>query len=140
MIKAYKSKCNNTFSENDDYEIRIINLETGAFEHYCQDEKIGFIYSHYNTTVFDMGYTSVKECLKTLKERNMLGEEVDYKEQRNSEKLGYLQLGVERIKRAQRVCTTDFEDVCNKLSKYGLGFVDAQNQIIGLYEYQLEEA
>lgn len=131
MIKVFKSN-------HDKWnEIRIINFETGEFTKYFQDKNIGFTFSEYTTTVFEMGYKSVNDCIKELKHRKYLGTEIDYKEQKNSEKLGLLKLGVDRIKRNNRVNTNDFEDVINKLAAYGLNYCDAQNQIIGLYEYSL---
>lgn len=133
MIKAFKKECSQY------HEVRIINLETGEFTRYFQDKHIGFTFSNYTTTVFEMGYKSVNECIKTLKDRNFLGNEVDCKEQKESERIGYINLGVERIKRAGRINTNDFEDVCNKFSNYGMGFVDAQNVITGNYLYELEQ-
>jgi hypothetical protein len=132
MIKTFKKELNS----HDYNEIRIINLESGEFTHYFQDKNIGFIFSDYTTTVFEMGYKSVKECIKELRSRGLLGQEVDYKEQKESERIGYIKLGVERIKRAGRVNTNDFEDVITKLSKYGMGFCDAQNVITETYLYQ----
>lgn len=127
MIKIFKNE------RNDYNEIRVINDETGEYTSYLQDKVIGFTYSIYNTNIFDMGYKSAKECLKTLKERKFLGIAVDYKEQKESERIGYIKLGAERIKRAGRINTNDFEDICNKLSNYGMGFCDAQNCITEAY-------
>jgi len=130
MIKTFVKDCKN-YSWN---EVKIINLETGEFTQYNTDKSIGFPFGMpYTTTVFEMGSNSVKEFLKTLKERNFLGIEVDHEEQKESERIGYINLGVERIKRAGRVNTTDFEDICNKLSKYGMGFCDAQNSIVACH-------
>jgi len=121
-------------------EIKIIDFETGSFTQYNVDDNIGFPFgTPWKTTVFEMGYTSVKECLKTLKERNLLGHEVDNAEQKESERIGYIKLGVERIKRAGRINTGDFEDVCNKLSKYGMGFCDSQNSITECYLHNLDK-
>ena len=115
-------------------EIKIIDFETGEFTQYNVCNTIGFPFgTPYNTTVFEMGYKSVNECLKALKERNLLGYEIEYKKQRESEKIGYINLGVERIKRAGRINTNDFEDIIKKLASYGLGFCDAQNQITSAY-------
>ena len=121
-------------------EIKVINTETGELTQYNVDDKIGFPFgAPYQTTVFEMGYTSVNECLKTLKDRNFLGYEVNHAEQKESERIGYINLGVERIKRAGRINTKDFEDVCNKLSKYGMGFCDAQNSITKCYLHNLDK-
>ena len=121
-------------------EIKIIDFETGEFTQYNECNTIGFPFgTPYQTTVLEMGYTSVKECLKTLKERNLLGYEVDIKEQKESERIGYIKLGVERIKRAGRVNTKDFEGICDKLGGYGMGFCDSQNSITACYLHSLEE-
>lgn len=41
--------------------------------------------------------------------------------------------GIKRIKEADRINTNDFKDICEKMSSCGIGFVDAQNQIIVAY-------
>jgi hypothetical protein len=133
MLKTFKKELKN-YTYN---EIHIIDTDTGEFTHYMQDKNIGFIFSDYNTDVFKMGYKSITECLKSLRERNILGQEINFEEQKESERIGYIKLGVERIKRAGRINTNDFEDVCNKLSKYGMGFVDAQNVITAVYINEL---
>ena len=135
-IKTFVEDCKN-YSWN---EIKIIDTETGEFTQYNTDKNIGFPFGiPCITTVLKMGYKSVDECLKTLKERNYLGYEIDNAEQKESERIGYINLGVERIKRVGRVNTKDFEDVCNKLSGYGMGFCDSQNSITACYLHSLEE-
>ena len=119
-------------------EIKIIDFETGEFTQYNVDNEIGFPFgTPYQTTIFEMGYKSVNDCLKTLKERNLLGYEIDHSEQKESERIGYINLGIERIKRVGRVNTKDFEDVCNKLSGYGMGFCDSQDSITACYLHSL---
>jgi len=130
MIKAFKQETSN----KKYYEIKVMNMETGDFKHYMQDKEVGFIFGYSECTVIKMGYTSIAECLKEIKRRKSLGTEIDYKEQRESEKLGFINLGVLRIKRKNRVNTKDFEDVIQRLSSYGLGYCDAQNTIIANYE------
>jgi hypothetical protein len=132
MIKAYKK----VLKARDYNEIRIIDTDTGNFVSYMQNKNIGFIFSEWKTNIKDMGYKTVKECLNTLKERNFLGEEVDYSQQKQSEKIGFIRLGIERIKRHNRVNTQDFDDVINKLSDYGLGYCDAQNMIIAAFQQE----
>jgi hypothetical protein len=137
MIKAFKK-------ELPDYNvIKVIDLETGDYSSYHQEKSIGFPFGiPHKTTVFKMGYKSVEECLKALKERNFLGYEVDYKEQKETERIGFIRLGAERIRRAERINTNDFEDIVETLSSYGMGFCDAQNCIIATYlnEIQPQEA
>ena len=94
---------------------------------------IGNVWSNNAKT---LGYNNLTECIKILKDRNFLGTKIDYKEQKESERLGYIQLGIERIKLNNRVNTKDFEDVIQKLAAYGMNFVDAQNSITAAYEYE----
>lgn len=133
MIKVFKK----------DYkqwnEIKIINMETGEFTSYNQHKTIGFPFGKpYETTVQQMGYKDVKSCLKELKNRNFLGQEISYSEQMENEKNGYIKLGADRIKRHKRINTNDFKDVIEKLKNYGLGFVDAQNIITATYLNSIE--
>ena len=121
------------------YEIKIFNMDNGDFIHYMQNKEVGFIFGYSESNALKMGYTSIEECMKEIKRRKSLGSEIDYKQQRESEKLGWINLGVLRIKRKNRVNTKDFEDVILKLSSYGLGYCDAQNMIIASYEHELQE-
>lgn len=131
MKKVFKME-HNTKSLNS-YDIKIIDMENETFTHYLQDKSLGFIYSEYTRNIKDMGYKDAKDCIKKLKSRDLLKNEVDYEEQKQSEKLGFINLGVDRIKRNKRVNTKDFEDVVIKLAQYGLGYTDAQNTIINSY-------
>ena len=128
MIKVFKK------SYSKWHEIKVINFETGEVTQYNQSLSMGFPFGKpYITNYKEMGYKSLNECIKELKKRNFLGSEIDYKHQKESEKIGYIKLGIQRIKECNRVNTTDFEDVIEKLKAYGLNYVDAQNQIIESY-------
>ena len=132
MIKVFKK------SYSRWHEIKVINFETGEVTQYNQSLNMGFPFGlSYTTDYKKMGYKSLDECIKELKKRNFLGSEIDYKLQRESEKIGYIKLGVDRIKECNRVNTTDFEDVIEKLKAYGLNYVDAQNKIIESYLYEV---
>lgn len=132
MIKVYKRDI-----EGKDWsEIKVVNMETGDYTSYNQDKNIGYTFNKYQSNITEMGYRSVKDCIKTLKSRNFLGKEIDYKAQRESERIGLIKLGVERIRSYNRVNTKDFEDIIEKLKGYGMNFVDAQNIIIAAYEHQ----
>ena len=130
MIKVYKS-------ESEEWDgITIINTETSNIKMYRVAKEGYVIGDIWSKNVNDLGYNNLTECIKILKNRNFLGAEINYKDQKESERLGYIQLGIERIKLNNRVNTKDFEDVIQKLAAYGMNFVDAQNTIIGNYEYQ----
>ncbi|EQC1535463.1 hypothetical protein [Clostridium botulinum] len=133
MIKCFKKNYQNKW-----YEIRVLNTETGEFIFYHQTKEMGFPFGKpYKTTVAKMGYKDTKHCLKELKNRGLLGKEINLEEQQQSEKTGYINLGVERIRRTGRINTNDFKDVIEKLNNYSLVFVDAQNAIIEAYLHSI---
>lgn len=124
-----------------DYQIKVIDLETNTMTLYHQDKSygLGFVFSElFTKTIQEWGYSSANDMIKKLKKRGLLTNEVDYEEQLKSEKIGFINLGVDRIKRHNRINTNDFKDVIEKLSNYGLGFVDAQNTIIASYLNSIE--
>jgi len=90
----------------------------------------------FDSSMEDMGYTSVKECIKSLKGRGLLGEEIALNELKEIERMGYIQLGVERLNRAGVCDCSKIIDVCENLARYGMNYIDAQNQIIGMYEME----
>jgi hypothetical protein len=122
MIRVFKKE------GNDNDEIRIIDTEIGTFKYYLVDKNIGFPYGFYETNVFDMGYISAKECIKVLKGRKQLGNEVEYNKQRELERLGYINLGIFRLKREGNI-----EDICNKLMTYGMSLYNAHKCITETY-------
>jgi hypothetical protein len=121
MIRVFKKE------GHDNDEIRVIDTEIGTFKHYLVDKKIGFPYSFYETNVFDMGYVSAKECIEVLKERKIIGAEIDYKVQKEAERIGYINLGVERIRRAGRINTNNFEDGNNLTTDFNGTLKNARN-------------
>lgn len=131
VFKQKRNVCN---------EIKIFDFENNTYTQYNTAINTGFPFGvPLITTAEQMGYKDLKECYKTLKSRNMLGIEVDYTEQKEAERIGYINLGVERIRKNNRINTNDFADVCNKLGKYGMNFVDAQDSIINAYLYNIGE-
>ena len=80
-----------------------------------------------------MGYKSIKHMIKELKKRNLLGTEISHQELFDLEKIGYIKLGIERIKRAGRINTADFQDVIEKLKKYDIDPIDSERTIIESY-------
>ena len=49
------------------------------------------------------------------------------------EKIGYIKLGIDRIKRAGRINAADFKDVIEKLKKYDIEPTDSERMIIESY-------
>ena len=80
-----------------------------------------------------MGYKSIKHMIKELKKRNLLGTEISYQELFELEKIGYIKLAIDRIKRAGGIDTANFKDIIEKLKKYGIDPGAAAKMIIESY-------
>jgi hypothetical protein len=77
-------------------EIHIIDDETNELIQYMQDKRLGFTFSRYTNLIFKMGYISTNDCIKSLKDRGILGIEVNYNEQMESERIGQINLETEQ--------------------------------------------
>lgn len=122
--------------------IRIIDTEAQTYHMHSTEKHLGFPFGiPMDEPIQKMGYKDANDCIKQLKSRGYLPVEIDYKEQMESERLGLLKLGVWRIKHYieedQIIKCSRFDDVCEKLVAYGMNFVDAQNQILAMYEREL---
>ena len=115
-------------------EVRIFNLDNNTFTFYYHSKNLGFKFGVEKSFLVEvMGYKSIKHMIKELKKRNLLGAEISYRELFDLEKIGYIKLGIERIKRAGRINTADFQDVIEKLKKYGIDPAASQKMIIESY-------
>lgn len=134
MLKVYKK------DEGKFYKIQILNTETEIYQSYMTDKEYNIpIHENYKTNIKTMGYKNIDDFLKTLKHKRFLGDEINIAEQKELERIGFIKLGADRIKKVGQINTKDFEDMIEKLSDYGMGFVDAQNSIIGEYLYNMEK-
>jgi hypothetical protein len=91
MKRAFRKNTSFNWSE-----IRIIDDEENTFTQYMQDNEIGFTFSHYSDTLEKMFYKSADDCIKRLTERGILGIEVDYEQQKESERIGQIKLKTEQ--------------------------------------------
>ena len=115
-------------------EIRIFDLDNNTFTFYYHSKNLGFKFGvEKSFLVEEMGYKSIKHMIKELKKRNLLGTEISHQELFDLEKIGYIKLGIERIKRAGRINTADFQDVIEKLKKYDMNPIDSERTIIESY-------
>ena len=115
-------------------EVKIFNLNDNTFTFYYHSKNLGFKFGvEKSFSVEVMGYKSIKHMIKELKKRNLLGAEISYQELFDLEKIGYIKLGIERIKRAGRINAADFQDVIEKLKKYGIDPAASQKMIIESY-------
>ena len=112
-------------------EIRIFDLDNNTFTFYYHSKNLGFKFGvEKSFLIEEMGYKSIKHMIKELKKRNLLGSEISCQELLELEKIGYIKLGADRIKRAGRINAADFQDIIEKLKKYG---IDSERTIIESY-------
>ena len=115
-------------------EVRIFNLNDNTFTFYYHSKNLGFKFGVEKAfSVEEIGYKSIKHMIKELKKRNLLGSEISCQELLELEKIGYIKLGADRIKRAGRINAADFQDVIEKLKKYGIDPAASQKMIIESY-------
>ena len=115
-------------------EIRIFDLDNNTFTFYYHSKNLGFKFGvEKSFLVEEMGYKSIKHMIKELKKRNLIGTEISHQELFDLEKIGYIKLGADRIKRAGRINAADFQDVIEKLKKYGIDPAASQKMIIESY-------
>ena len=115
-------------------EIRIFDLDNNTFTFYYHSKNLGFKFGvEKSFLIEEMGYKSIKYMIKELKKRNLLGSEISCQELLELEKIGYIKLGADRIKRAGRINAADFQDIIEKLKKYGIDPGAAAKMIIESY-------
>ena len=115
-------------------EIRIFDLDNNTFTFYYHSKNLGFKFGvEKSFLIEEMGYKSIKYMIKELKKRNLLGSEISCQELLELEKIGYIKLGADRIKRAGRINAADFQDVIKKLKKYDMDPIDSERTIIESY-------
>ena len=115
-------------------EIRIFDLDNNTFTFYYHSKNLGFKFGvEKSFLIEEMGYKSIKHMIKELKKRNLLGSEISCQELFELEKIGYIKLGIDRIKRAGRINAADFQDIIEKLKKYGIDPGAAAKRIIESY-------
>ena len=115
-------------------EVTMFDLDNNTFTFYYHSKNLGFKFGvEESFSVEVMGYKSIKHMIKELKKRNLLGTEISYQELLELEKIGYIKLGADRIKRAGRINAADFQDVIEKLKKYGIDPAASQRTIIESY-------
>ena len=115
-------------------EIRIFDLDNNTFTFYYHSKNLGFKFGvEKSFLIEEMGYKSIKHMIKELKKRNLLGTEISHQELFDLEKIGYIKLGADRIKRAGRINAADFQDIIEKLKKYGIDSIDSERTIIESY-------
>ena len=115
-------------------EVRMFDLDNNTFTFYYHSKNLGFKFGvEKSFSVEVMGYKSIKHMIKELKKRNLLGTEISHQELFELEKIGYIKLAIDRIKRAGGIDTANFKDIIEKLKKYGIDPGAAAKMIIESY-------
>ena len=115
-------------------EIRIFDLDNNTFTFYYHSKNLGFKFGvEKSFLIEEMGYKAIKYMIKELKKRNLLGSEISCQELLELEKIGYIKLAIDRIKRAGGIDTANFKDIIEKLKKYGIDPGASQKMIIESY-------
>lgn len=104
-------------------ELVQIDTESRKVKMYCVDKELGFPFSEYYTTVSDMGYKSIDDCIKRMKK--IKHEEVDTEEQCKKEIAGLLNLAKYRVEIGMFKYIiledgTKYNDIVERLKVYGL--------------------
>ena len=115
-------------------EVKMLYLDNNTFTFYYHSKNLGFKFGvEESFSVEVMGYKLIKHMIKELKKRNLLGTEISYQELLELEKIGYIKLAIDRIKRAGGIDTANFKDIIEKLKKYGIDPGSAAKMIIESY-------
>ena len=113
-------------------ELIQIDTESGKVKMYCVDKELGFPFSEYHTTVSDMGYKSIDDCIKRMKK--IKHAEVATEEQRNKEIAGLLNLAKYRVEIGMFKYIiledgTKYNDIVERLKVYGVSEAEAIKKI-----------
>ena len=114
-------------------ELIQIDTENGSVKIYAVDSEIGFPFSEYYTTVSEMGYKSVDEMIKTLKNKKTK-KEINTDEQTAKEISGLVNLAKHRAKNGGNVSMrlkdgTLYNDIVERLKEYGLNENEAMEKL-----------
>ena len=104
-------------------ELIQIDTESGKVKQYCVEKTIGFPFSEYYTTVSDMGYKSINDCIKRMKQ--IKHAELETEKQTEKEITGLLNLTKHRAENNRHTCIilkdgTKYNDIVERLKVYGL--------------------
>ena len=119
MIKTFIQERKGNFDE-----LLQINTESGEVKIYAVDKELDFPFSEYYSTVREMGYNSIDEMVKTMKNKETK-KEIDTDTQTKKEINGLYKLAEHRAKNGSNVFMrlkdgTLCNDISERLKKYGI--------------------
>ena len=105
-------------------ELLQINTESGEVKVYAVDKELDFPFSEYYSTVSEMGYNSIDEMVKTMKNKETK-KEIDTDTQTKKEINGLYKLAEHRAKNGGNIFMklkdgTLYNDISERLKKYGI--------------------
>ena len=128
MIKTFIQERKGNFDE-----LLQINTESGEVKIYAVDKELDFPFSEYYSTVREMGYNSIDEMVKTMKNKETK-KEIDTDTQTKKEINGLYKLAEHRAKNGGVVFMrledgTLYNDISERLKKYGIPETESMKKL-----------
>lgn len=128
MIRTFIQERKGNFDE-----LLQINTESGEVKIYAVDKELDFPFSEYYSTVSEMGYKSIDEMVKTMKNKETK-KEIDTDAQTKKEIIGLYKLAEHRAKNGGNVFMrlkdgTLYNDISERLKKYGISESESMNKL-----------
>lgn len=128
MIRTFIQERKGNFDE-----LLQINTESGEVKIYAVDKELNFPFSEYYSTVSEMGYDSISEMVKTMKNKETK-KEIDTEAQTKKEINGLYKLAEHRAKNGNNIFMrlkdgTFYNDICERLKKYGISESESMKKL-----------
>lgn len=129
MIRTFIQERKGNFDE-----LLQINTESGEVKVYAVDKELGFPFSEYYSTVSEMGYKSIDEMVKTMKNKETK-KEIDTDTQIKKEINGLYKLAEHRAKNGggnvfmKLKDGTLYNDISERLKKYGISKSESMQKL-----------
>ena len=128
MIRTFIQERKGNFDE-----LLQINTESGEVKIYAVDKELDFPFSEYYSTVIEMGYNSIDEMVKTMKNKETK-KEIDTDTQTTKEINGLYKLAEQRAKNGGNVFMklkdgTLYNDISERLKKYGIPETESMKKL-----------
>lgn len=128
MIRTFIQERKGNFDE-----LLQINTENGEVKIYAVEKELDFPFSEYYSTVSEMGYNSIDEMVKTMKNKETK-KEIDTDKQTKKEINGLYKLAEHRAKNGGNVFMklkdgTLYNDISERLKKYGIPETESMKKL-----------
>ena len=128
MIRTFIQERKGNFDE-----LLQINTESGEVKIYAVDKELNFPFSEYYSTVSEMGYNSIDEMVKAMKNKETK-KEIDTDTQTKKEINGLYKLAEHRAKAGKNIFMrlkdgTLYNDISERLKKYGISEIESMQKL-----------